>query len=77
MCLYAAINLRVYTLKEETSKNIKFESGRLTTAQEIQEAMIKELGLPKDADKVFCIWLTSKHLREWVGRGRGWVGRGG
>ncbi len=45
-------------------ENIKFESGRLTTAQEIMAAMIQRLGLPLESDQIFSLWLTSKHLRK-------------
>ena len=62
--VHVAINLCVYTLKDGTYETIKFESGRLTNTQEIMSAMIAKLGLPSDSDKVFSIWLTSKHLRK-------------
>lgn len=45
---------------------MKFESGRLTTTQEIMSRMLEALGLPKESDKVFSLWMTSKHLRKFL-----------
>ena len=45
---------------------MKFESGRLTTAQHILEKMREAFGVPEEIEQVFSIWLTSKHLREWT-----------
>ena len=61
-----AVTLRVYTMKEGDGYNMTFASGRLTTAEQIVDRMLEELGMDKQNKKVFSIWLTSRHLRECV-----------
>ncbi len=41
-----------------------FATGRNTTAEQITEDVMKELGLPYELHNVFGVWLTSKYLRE-------------
>ena len=59
-----AITLCVYTLKEGTKCTMTFATGRNTTAEQITEDVMKELGLPYELHNVFGVWLTSKYLRE-------------
>ena len=60
----AAVTLCVYTMKPGSSCKMTFTSGRLTTAQQVMDEMLRELEIPKENEKVFSIWLTSKHLRK-------------
>ena len=62
----AAVKLRVYTLKPGYSCSLSFESGRLTTAQQVLSAVREAMGIPQEIEQVFSIWLTSRHLREWL-----------
>ena len=45
---------------------MSFASGRLTTAEQIVDRMLEQLGMDKNNKKVFSVWLTSRHLRECV-----------
>ena len=62
--LCAAVGLCVYTLKEGVFCKMRFDSGRLTTAQQVLEKMREAFGIPEEIEQVFSIWLTSKHLRK-------------
>lgn len=59
-----AVGLCVYTMKEGIHCKMQFESGRLTTTQQILSKMCEAFGIPEDIEHVFSIWLTSKHLRK-------------
>ena len=59
-----AVTLCVYTLKEGTKCTMTFPTGRHTTAQQVMDQMLTELGMPSELQNVFSIWLTSKYLRK-------------
>jgi len=61
---YTAVTLCMFTMKEGESVQTVFPSGRFTTVSQIQEAVIKALGISEESSPAFSIWLSSKHLRK-------------
>lgn len=61
---HTAVKLTVYTFNEGVYHQFQFESGRLTTAQQVLTRVREALGVPEEIEHVFSIWLTSKHLRK-------------
>ncbi len=62
-----AITLVVYTMKEEEVRECvsqRFQTGRFTTAEQVQQQVMEGLGLPQESTTIFSIWLASKHLRK-------------
>lgn len=57
------VTLCVYTLDTTCSVRLSFESGRLTTAQQVLSKMRGELAIPEEIEQVFSVWLTSKYLQ--------------
>lgn len=51
-------------MKSGCSHTMSFPSGRLTTTQQIMDEMLNKLGIPKENEQAFSLWLTSKHLRK-------------
>ena len=64
LSFFSAVTLRVYTFKEEQYCEMRFETGRLTTTQQIISKILESLGIPPENEQVFSLWLTSKHLRK-------------
>lgn len=65
--LYTAVTLCMFTMKEGETVQRVFPSGRFTTVSQIQEAVIKDLGISEESSDAFSIWLSSKHLRKFLG----------
>ena len=62
----AAVTLCVFTMKEGEAIQTVYPSGRLTTVSQIQETVMKEIGIAKESADCFGIWLSSKHLSKYT-----------
>ena len=58
------MTLVVYTMHEGEQYELRFPSGRLTTAAQVIDALLQEMKMPQENSGAFSLWLTSKHLRE-------------
>ena len=58
------MKLTVFSMVHGISVEKQFDSGRLTTTEDVQRAVSEALDLPGDCKDVFSIWLSSQHLRK-------------
>ena len=64
-CFLSALTVAVF-LVEKSGRLLNLEEGKNTVAGTINTIMSENLSLPPVASQVFCVWLISPLLREYI-----------